>query len=117
MLNLFHLKKAHNIRMSMHIRLTGGLSMTDNNQYRIIVIDDNQSIHKDFIKILAANTPPELDDISSKLFGKSTPDTELPLFEITTATQGQEGAKLVKEAFEENKPFALAFVDTRMPPG
>ncbi|MCI5057146.1 MAG: EAL domain-containing protein, partial [Flavobacteriales bacterium] len=40
-----------------------------------------------------------------------------PQFQIDTATQGQEGFEKIKKSFEEKNPYALAFVDIRMPPG
>ena len=38
-------------------------------------------------------------------------------YEIDSAYQGQDGLNLVKAALDQNRPFALAFVDVRMPPG
>ena len=38
-------------------------------------------------------------------------------FELDSAYQGQEGLEMVKRALAENRPYALAFVDVRMPPG
>ena len=38
-------------------------------------------------------------------------------FELDSAYQGQEGLAMVKKALAENRPYALAFVDVRMPPG
>ena len=38
-------------------------------------------------------------------------------FELDSAYQGQEGFEMVKGALAENRPYALAFVDVRMPPG
>ena len=38
-------------------------------------------------------------------------------FEIESAYQGQEGVALVQQALEEGRPYAMAFVDMRMPPG
>ena len=89
--------------------------------YRIIVIDDNAAIHNDFQKILGKNseTDSELEDMESLLFDVQT---EKPLdsrvqFELEYAFQGQDGLDIVKEAQASDNPFALAFVDGRMPPG
>lgn len=88
--------------------------------FKIIIIDDNPSIHQDFVKIL---TPIEqtdhLDDLKEKVFGgeKSKTNRVLPRFQIDTATQGQEGVEKIKLAAESKNPFSLAFVDIRMPPG
>lgn len=87
---------------------------------RILVIDDNESIHRDFIKILTpSHDTPELDVLTAKLFNKKEKITDIsaPPFEIVTASQGQEGVQKIKEALDAENPFALAFVDIRMPPG
>ncbi len=93
-----------------------------NNQcdFRILVIDDNSSIQDDFRKILTkVQSDSELDKLSLNLFSIKQPENNLalPHFEITTASQGQEGVALIKKSLEEKKPFSLAFVDIRMPPG
>ncbi len=89
--------------------------------YRIIVIDDNTAIHEDFKKILVKETETdnELEDMESLLFGSDTDQARDSgiRFEIDYATQGQEGLEMVRKANEEKKPFSLAFVDGRMPPG
>src|SRR5207237_10456977 len=38
-------------------------------------------------------------------------------FELVFAFQGQEALELVKQGLAEGRPFALAFLDVRMPPG
>lgn len=93
--------------------------MSMNNNFRIIIIDDNPAIHHDFIKILAtsASATPVLDILSVKLFGKKEESIHLPQFEIDTAFQGQEGVSRIEEAKRQGKNYSLAFVDVRMPPG
>ncbi len=87
--------------------------------FRIIVIDDNQSIHHDFIKILKTEQKTKFDKVREELFGEAEINNMagLPFFEIDTASQGQEGVEKIKVAYETGKPYALAFVDIRMPPG
>lgn len=86
---------------------------------RVLIIDDNPAIHGDFRKILA---PPResataLLTAEAALFGEETPP-EVPLaLEIDSAFQGQEGLASVRRAKQEGRPYALAFVDARMPPG
>lgn len=92
------------------------------NNLRIIIIDDNPEIHKDFIKILATDqsSVEVLDDLEKALFEQEdtqSPQLILPHFEMDTVSQGQEGVKYIKKALKEGKPYALAFVDIRMPPG
>ncbi len=104
--------------------------MPKNNNFRIIIIDDNPHIHSDFIKILSLNkNETNLDTFEGKLFADKAvkTDTEdkpiasqaiqVPIFEIETALQGQEGVQKIKASLDEGRPFALAFVDIRMPPG
>ncbi|MBN8420368.1 MAG: response regulator [Verrucomicrobia bacterium] len=87
---------------------------------RILVIDDNRSIHDDFRKILAPVTP--VDDAlaadEAALFGAPvrTPAAK-QTFTIDTASQGEEGLQMVQRAQAEGLPYAMAFVDVRMPPG
>jgi CheY-like chemotaxis protein len=85
----------------------------------ILVIDDNHSIHEDFRKILATTktASSKLDDFEATFFGPATPEQQQQAFEIDSAFQGQEGLKLVRQALKENRPYPLAFVDVRMPPG
>lgn len=85
---------------------------------RVLVIDDNLAIHGDYNKILVGRSASsELDELSASLLSPSS-QTKNPIdFEVTSAYQGQEGLALVKQALEENRPFAMAFVDMRMPPG
>jgi diguanylate cyclase (GGDEF)-like protein len=86
--------------------------------FRIIIIDDNPAIHQDFVKILTPVEPThQLDSLKEKIFGeRKAQHLTLPRFQIDTATQGQEGFEKIKTALSEN-PYALAFVDIRMPPG
>jgi CheY-like chemotaxis protein len=86
---------------------------------RVIVIDDNREIHGDFRKIFQPCLPEAsaLAESEAALFGESPEQTPQPLFEVDFASQGAEGAARVGQAREQGKPYALAFVDMRMPPG
>ena len=91
-------------------------------ELRIIIIDDNPHIHQDVIKVLRApnKSSQEFEDLDAALYGEtdvSFADNYLPEFTFDTATQGQEGVKKIKRALKEGRPYALAFVDIRMPPG
>lgn len=87
---------------------------------RIIIIDDNEAIHDDFRKILSADVGTEdLNDDEAFLFGDAEPETSNSArpFELDSAFQGKHGLELVTTALEEDRPYAMAFVDMRMPPG
>jgi CheY-like chemotaxis protein len=86
---------------------------------RILVVDDNAAVHGDFRKILCPAEPNHaLDELESKLFADTSTRTppKLP-FSVDAATQGREGHAMVLQALRTNDPYALAFVDMRMPPG
>lgn len=89
---------------------------------RILVVDDNDAIHRDFRKILLPEQPTsKLALAKAALFGaESVPaesDRDRVAFEVDSALQGQEAFKRVEEACREGRPYAVAFVDMRMPPG
>jgi diguanylate cyclase (GGDEF)-like protein len=86
---------------------------------RVLVIDDNRAIHEDFLKILGRGLADEseLDLAERVLLGESAPPVSRPWFELDTALQGREGVDMVARALKEERPYALAFIDMRMPPG
>jgi PAS domain S-box-containing protein len=85
--------------------------------HRILIIDDNTSIHNDFRGILCPDNSDEAaaNEMEAVLFDEDKPK-EMS-FELDSAYQGQEGFEMVKRALAEHRPYALAFVDVRMPPG
>lgn len=84
---------------------------------RILVVDDMPAIHADFRKILNRPEPGELDGFADALFGETAPSREQVCFEIDSACQGSEGLARVQSAIAEGRPYAIVFVDVRMPPG
>jgi two-component system NtrC family sensor kinase len=86
---------------------------------RIIVIDDNRSIHEDFKKILCGGgvDAAGLEETEAALFEETVRSEVSFDFKLDSAFQGQEGLAMVKKAQEEGQPYAMAFVDVRMPPG
>ena len=88
--------------------------------HRILIIDDNPSIHEDFRKILGpadAKLAKELDADEAVLFGDTASAARPWSFQIDFAFQGEEGLEKVRAAFAKGEPYAVAFVDVRMPPG
>ncbi|MHB2244064.1 putative bifunctional diguanylate cyclase/phosphodiesterase [Pseudomonas monsensis] len=84
---------------------------------RILIIDDTPAIHDDFRKILApqAQDATDLNQLEQALFG-TRPSPHLT-FQLDSAYQGQEALALVRRALIDGIPYALAFIDMRMPPG
>jgi two-component system, sensor histidine kinase and response regulator len=86
---------------------------------RVLVIDDNRAIHDDFRKILSppSSTASALDAAEAALFGHANDAIAQAGFEVDSAYQGQEGVRVAAMAIEAGRPYAMAFVDVRMPPG
>ena len=85
---------------------------------RILIIDDNRAIHDDFRKILSPSpAATALEASETELFGAPVNAIHKIRYEIDSAYQGQEGMIMVEKALAEGRPYALAFVDIRMPPG
>ena len=88
---------------------------------RILIIDDNRAIHDDIRSVLSdAPDTSELDSITALMLGRSEPEPTDAVrrdYHIESAFQGEQGLELLTDAFEKGSPFAIAFVDMRMPPG
>ena len=72
-----------------------------NNHLRILVVDDDSTILDLYKRILKP--------------GNSLP--ELPPFEVTCCTQGDEAVDSIRHSLEENISYAVVFLDLNMPPG
>ncbi len=89
---------------------------------RVLLIDDNAAIHGDFRKVLSADAQDGAQEtlarLEADLFGEAAKTAGArPNFEVDSAYQGKEGVAMVRAALERGQPYAMAFVDMRMPPG
>lgn len=86
---------------------------------KVLVIDDNHAVHQDYRKVLESKRDErKLDQMEDILFGEtSTNSVEQFCFEIDSAYQGKDGLELVKKSLAAETPYAVAFIDMRMPPG
>ncbi len=86
---------------------------------RILIIDDNRAIHEDFRKVLTDTTGgSSMDAAEEALFGDAVASQPKRVtFQLEYAAQGLEGVEKIRQAREAGSPFAMAFVDVRMPPG
>jgi signal transduction histidine kinase len=87
--------------------------------HRILIVDDNPAIHEDFKKIFTATKGTEngFDQVDAALFGEATVAASEHEFSLDSAFQGQEGLELIRKSLEKQAPYAMAFIDVRMPPG
>lgn len=92
---------------------------------RILIVDDNASIHRDFKKVLCRSKKgvrQKLSSIEKGLFDESdeiigeTVDSH-QTYEVDSAYQGKEALDMVAQSYEEGRPYAMIFMDVRMPPG
>ena len=89
---------------------------------RILVIDDSTAIHQDFRRLLCPERrgkPADLAELQAALFGTAParPESSEPEFELDSAFQGEEGLAKVEQAVAGGRPYAVIFLDYRMPPG
>ncbi len=93
--------------------------------YRILVVDDTPSVHDDFRRIFMPKDAAlaALDALASDLFESEAPEpTALDVhpsatYRVDHASQGREGLHMVEAARMLGDPYALVFMDIRMPPG
>ncbi len=71
---------------------------------RILIIDDNAAVHTDFRKVLGYEAA-------------TAASAMRPTFDIDSAYQGRDGVAMAQQALIEGRPYAMAFIDMRMPPG
>lgn len=86
---------------------------------RVLLVDDLPSIHDDFRSVLGAAAPiSALAELEAVLLGNAVPEPcASTVFEMDSAYQGAEALQLLTEARQDGRPYALAFIDARMPPG
>jgi len=92
--------------------------MSEFENRRVLIIDDDTRIHEDFRKILGDTVElTEYDEIEARLFSDDSSSSSGIVYELDSAYQGEEGFAKVVQAKKEGRPYAMAFVDMRMPPG
>jgi len=94
---------------------------------RLLVVDDEAAIIDAYRQVLAGAgdqaAAAARRNLGAKLFGKEDPTgpRRLPSAEVTFDAEFRDGAQAavaaVEEALAANQPFAVVFLDVRMPPG
>ncbi len=93
------------------------MKSNDSWNYRVLIVDDQEEIHNDFEEMLASGSTKRATDELAAAFVAQSDKLVLPQFELSHAASGEEAGAMVKAAQESNRPFALAYIDVRMPPG
>lgn len=88
---------------------------------RILIVDDNQIIHEDIKSCLIedkSNNSQLLNELESKILGESSAESKVDIeFTIDSALQGKEALTMIENALKNGTPYAMCFMDVRMPPG
>jgi diguanylate cyclase (GGDEF)-like protein len=89
---------------------------------RILIVDDEPGVHDSYRRSFyrATGDTGALSAMAAELFGDSgaaEPDDHIIDFALTHCLQGLDAVQAVEEARSAEKPFAVAFIDVRMPPG
>lgn len=93
----------------------------DNRNTRVLVVDDQESIYIDFQDMLGVKTKKrKADDLSDAFLSAGGDDKrtgDAVSYELSYASSGDEAYRMIKAAKDSNRPYAVAYVDIRMPPG
>ncbi len=95
---------------------------------RVLVVDDEKAVRDAYRKILLQSGPsPDraaADELRAKLFKNRAADVAAATqvapsttFELTVCAGAQAAVAIVQDAVATEQPFAMAFLDMRMPPG
>ena len=104
--------------------MTADSKSTESINRHILIIDDNQSIHDDYRRILVNNDGEDeaaLQAAEAFLFDEAVPESRSGSsqfdFELEHALSGKDGLDILNKLKDTDSPISLAFVDMRMPPG
>lgn len=87
---------------------------------RVLVIDDQETIHRDFCTILEpVGASADFAAMKAAIFGSSGAAAPRAAagFRVDCAQQGKPGVEMAAAASQAGDPYRVAFVDMRMPPG
>lgn len=90
--------------------------MSQNN--RVLVMDDDEQLLEVYSEILKPKSSKGSSLMAfAEVEEKAVPKNERMSFAVSTVNQGELGIEAVRQSLQDKQPFAMAFVDIRMPPG
>jgi len=96
-------------------------SLPEADPIRVLAVDDEELTLELYQETLAPDEPSGRGDrqnLEAALFGAATGDRAVqPAFDLTTCSQGGDAIAEVHKALADDRPFAVIFLDMRMPPG
>ena len=89
---------------------------------RLLIVDDEPAMHDSYARCFAVQrgaAEDALDAMAAELFGDEAPaaDEAAEAFDLTHCHQGLDAVAAVEAALAAGTPYAVAFIDVRMPPG
>ncbi len=92
------------------------------NVIRILAADDEESFLELYKAVLDSDEndedlSSEMNELTENLFGEEASDKSARVFDLTVCSQGDEAVLAVQDALAANQPYAVVFLDVRMPPG
>jgi diguanylate cyclase (GGDEF)-like protein len=101
------------------------MNMQDMNEVlanRVLVVDDDALIIGEYLSCLSDSFEPDvatatLGDLEKVLFGEKANARGSIGFEVHSRNQGEAAIEAVKASIAANQPYAIVFLDIRMPPG
>lgn len=90
--------------------------------FRILLVDDELAVLEEYAYILQGRDEDDADretlkQLEAELFGADATASAGTSFDLCVCRQSQEAISAVRQSLVDNRPFAVAFVDFRMPPG
>jgi diguanylate cyclase (GGDEF)-like protein len=89
---------------------------------RILVVDDDAMLIGEYLRCLGSDFEPDsatstLGDLEKVLFGEETDEKGAAKFDVQSCNQGLVAVEAVRDAVKVGNPYAIVFLDIRMPPG
>ena len=83
---------------------------------RVLVVDDDTSIHRAFRQCLGSgrNLERGLISMANGVHGVAALDAPASCFDLEFAVSGEDALAMTLQAIEEKRPFAMAFMDLRL---
>lgn len=89
---------------------------------RLLFVDDEDSALNMYKRILSPDgdqweSVGEMKRLAERVFETRGTSQRRPRYDLVTCRQGGEAVEAVKAAVAEERPFSIAYIDVRMPPG
>jgi CheY-like chemotaxis protein len=92
-----------------------------NTHIRVLIADDDEHILKcyqdAFSAAPATGVMKTLDLLDAELFDSAADESQEPVFDVVSCSQGGDAVSLAMKASKDGHPFDVIILDVRMPPG